>query len=159
MTRRLSGMINCKSCQMLSLRDSGDAPLWDNIYRAAHWDLVHNYNTSLPGWLALVARRHVATIAELTPAEAVELGRLLPLVSQALQQVVGCQKTYVVQFADHPDHPHVHFHVIPITADLPAEKRGPGVFSHLGAAEEERVSQAAMNEIAAKVRDVLLLIG
>jgi diadenosine tetraphosphate (Ap4A) HIT family hydrolase len=57
----------------------------------------------------------------LTPDEAAELGRLLPVVSQALQKAVGCQKTYVVQFAEHPEHPHVHFHVIPITADLPAE--------------------------------------
>jgi diadenosine tetraphosphate (Ap4A) HIT family hydrolase len=148
-------MRNCKSCQMRALRDSGDAPLWDNIYRAVHWDLVHNYNTSLPGWLVLVARRHMATIAELTPDEAAELGRLLPAVSQALQQVVGCQKTYVVQFADHPDHPHVHFHVIPITADLPAEKRGPGVFGYLGVPEEERISEMTMNEIAARVRDFL----
>jgi diadenosine tetraphosphate (Ap4A) HIT family hydrolase len=152
-------MGNCKTCQMLALRDSGEAPLWDNIYRTPYWDLVHSYNTVLPGWLVLVARRHIATIAELTPDEAAELGRLLPVVSQALQKVVGCQKTYVVQFAEHPEHPHVHFHVIPITADLPSEKRGPGVFSHLGVAEEERVSKAAMNEIAAKVRDVLLLIG
>jgi diadenosine tetraphosphate (Ap4A) HIT family hydrolase len=148
---------NCKSCQMLALRDSGEAPLWDNIYRAAHWDLAHNYNTSLPGWLALVARRHVATIAELTPDEAVELGRLLPLVSQALQKVVGCQKTYLVQFADHPDHPHVHFHVIPLTADVPAERRGPDIFTYVGVAEKERVSEATMNEIAAKIGDVLLL--
>jgi diadenosine tetraphosphate (Ap4A) HIT family hydrolase len=150
-------MNNCKSCQMLSLRDSGDAPLWDNIYRSSHWDLVHNYNTSLPGWLVVVARRHVASIAELTPAEAVELGRLLPLISQALQKAVGCQKTYVVQFTDHPQHPHVHVHVIPITADVPAERRGPGIFTYIGVAEKERVSEAAMNEIAAKIHDVLLL--
>jgi diadenosine tetraphosphate (Ap4A) HIT family hydrolase len=146
---------NCKTCQMLALRDSGDAPLWDNIYRTSYWDLVHSYNTALPGWLVLVARRHMGTIAELTPDEAAELGRLLPVVSQALQKVVGCQKTYVVQFAEHPEHPHVHFHVIPITADLTAEKRGPGVFSYLGAPEEERVSEMTMNEIAARVRDFL----
>lgn len=149
-------MGNCKTCQMLALRDSGDAPLWDNIHRTSYWDLVHSYNTALPGWLVLVARRHMATIAELTPDEAAELGKLLPLVSQVLQQVVGCQKTYLVQFADHPDHPHVHFHVIPITADLPAERRGAGIFTYVGVVEKERVSEAAMNEIAAKIRDVLL---
>jgi len=90
-----------------------------------------------------------------TPDEAAELGRLLPAVSQALQKVVGCQKTYVVQFADHPEHPHVHFYVIPITADLPAGKRGPGVFGYLGVPEEERISEMTMNEIAARVRDFL----
>jgi diadenosine tetraphosphate (Ap4A) HIT family hydrolase len=148
-------MNDCKTCQLIAKRDSGDAPLWDSIYRTAYWDLVHSYNTALPGWLVLVARRHIATIAELTPDEAVELGRLLPIVSQALQEVVGCQKTYAVQFAEHPEHPHVHVHVIPVTADLPAEKRGPGVFGYLGVAEEERISETAMNEIATGVRKAL----
>ena len=148
-------MSNCKTCQLIAKRDSGDAPLWDSIYRTAYWDLVHSYNTALPGWLVLVTRRHIATIAELTPDEAVELGRLLPVVSQALQKVVGCQKTYAVQFAEHPEHPHVHFHVIPVAADLPAERRGPGVFGYLGVAEEERISETAMNEIATGIRKAL----
>jgi len=155
MTVNQGNMDNCKTCRMLIQRDSGDAPLWDNIYRTPYWDLVHSYNTALPGWLVLVARRHMGTIAELTPNEAAELGRLLPVVSQALQKVVGCQKTYVVQFAEHPEHPHVHFHVIPITADLPAGKRGPGVFGYHGVPEEERVSETTMNEIATRARDFL----
>ncbi len=95
------------------------------------------------------------TIHELLADEAVELGKLLPVVSQALQEVAGCQKTYAVQFAEHPEHPHVHVHVIPVAADLPAEKRGPGVFGYLGVAEEERISETAMNEIAAGVRKAL----
>jgi diadenosine tetraphosphate (Ap4A) HIT family hydrolase len=56
----------CLTCDLVRRRDAGDAPLWDNIHRTAHWDVVHSYNTSLPGWLVLVARRHVAAIDELT---------------------------------------------------------------------------------------------
>ena len=155
MTVNQANMGNCKTCQMLAQRDSGDAPLWDSIYRTPYWDLVHSYNTALPGWLVLVTRRHMAAIAELTADEAAELGRLLPVVSQALQKAVGCQKTYVVQFAEHPEHPHVHFHIIPVTADLPVEKRGPGVFGYLGVSEDERVNETTMNEIATSVRDFL----
>ncbi|MCB0099933.1 MAG: hypothetical protein KDE46_29575, partial [Caldilineaceae bacterium] len=66
----------CHTCTLTARRDAGAAPLWDNIYRTAHWDVVHSFNTSLPGWLVLVARRHMAAVAELTAAEAAELGDL-----------------------------------------------------------------------------------
>jgi len=148
-------MSYCKTCELTSARDSGKAPLWDCIYRANYWDVAHAYNTALTGWLVLVARRHVAAIDELTPEEAAELGQLLRLVSVALKEATGCQKTYVVQFAEHPEHPHVHFHLIPRMANLPEEMRGPRIFAYLGVAEEERVSETVMNGIAKKVRHVL----
>ena len=148
----------CKTCQLVSERDLGKAPLWDCIYRTGHWDVVHSYNSSLAGWLVLVARRHIEAIAELTPEEALECGTLLRQVSIALQKVTGCEKTYVIQFAEHPEHPHVHFHVIPRMIDQPEEKRSTGIFNYLGVSEEERVSEATMNNISQKVRDILLKI-
>lgn len=147
---------HCKTCELISLRNSGNAPLWDSIYRTQYWDLVHSYNTSLPGWLVLVVRRHIEAIAELTPDEAVELGVWLGKASLALQQVVACPKTYVVQFAEHPEHPHVHFHIIPRMADQPEARRSTGIFTCLGVGEEERVDEAAMNDIAKKIREALL---
>jgi len=146
---------SCLTCELIAQRDAGDAPLWDSIHRSVYWDVVHSYNTSLPGWLVLVARRHVAAIDELTDEEAAELGLLLRRVSAALRVVTGCLKTYVVQFAEQAEHPHVHFHVIPRMADQPAERRGPGVFGYLGVPEAERVSEARMNAIAAEVRRLL----
>ena len=131
--------------------------MWDSIVRTSHWDIVHSYNTSLPGWLVLVARRHVAAIDELTDEEAAELGVLLRRVSAALRQVTGCVKTYVCQFAEQAEHPHVHFHVIPRHADQPAERRGPRVFTYLGVPDEEQVSEERMNAIAAQVRRLLRL--
>ena len=151
-------MTPCLTCDLVRRRDAGAAPLWDSIQRTAHWDLVHSYNTSLPGWLVLVARRHVAAIDELTEEEAAELGVLLRRVSATLRDVTGCAKTYVVQFAEQAEHPHVHFHVIPRMADQPAERRGPGVFSYLGVPEAERVSEARMNAIAAAVRQLLTAV-
>jgi diadenosine tetraphosphate (Ap4A) HIT family hydrolase len=142
----------CLTCALLARRDAGQAPLWDCIHRADSWDLVHSYNTSLPGWLVLVARRHVEAIDELTDEEAAELGVLLRQTSAALREVVGCTKTYVCQFAEQAEHPHVHFHVIPRLADQPAERRGPRVFGYLGVPEAERVSEAQMNAIAVQVQ-------
>ena len=145
----------CLTCDLVRRRDAGAAPLWDSIHRTTHWDLVHSYNTSLPGWLVLVARRHVVAIDALSDEEAAELGVLLRRVSAALRDVTGCAKTYVVQFAEQAEHPHVHFHVIPRLADQPAERRGPGVFGYLGVAETERVGEERMNAIAAEVRRLL----
>jgi diadenosine tetraphosphate (Ap4A) HIT family hydrolase len=146
----------CQTCELVARRDAGAAPLWDAIYRSQYWDVVHSYNTSLRGWLVLVARRHMAAIDEMSDAEAVELGRLLRRVSLALKEATGCVKTYVIQFAEAADHPHVHFHVVPRMADQPEDHRGPNVFRYVGVAEEERVGEARMNELAAQIQRILL---
>lgn len=148
-------MGSCKTCELIAARDAGTAPLWDSIHRTRFWDVVHSYNTALPGWLVLVARRHIAAIDEMTEDEAVELGVLMRRVSVALKEVTGCVKTYVIQFAEAAEHPHVHFHIIPRMADQPEDRRGPNVFGYMGVSGEERVSEAAMNEIAARVRHLL----
>ncbi len=143
---------HCLTCDLIARRDRGEAPLWDSILRTEAWDLVHSYNTSLPGWLLLVARRHVGAIDELTDEEAAELGVLLRQTSAALREVTGCVKTYVCQFAEQAEHPHVHFHVIPRLANQPDDRRGPRVFAYLGVPAAERVSEEAMNAIAERVR-------
>jgi diadenosine tetraphosphate (Ap4A) HIT family hydrolase len=102
-----------------------------------------------------VARRHVEAIDELTGEEAAELGSLLQQTSAALREIVGCAKTYVIQFAEAAEHPHVHFHVIPRMIDQPEERRSMGIFGYLGIPEEERVSEALMNHIAAQIRRII----
>jgi len=149
-------MTGCYTCELTARRDAGQAPLWDSIQRTPYWDIVHSYNTSLPGWLVLIARRHIATIDEMSEAEAASLGPLLRQVSIVLKTVTGCSKTYVVQFAEAPGHPHVHFHVIPRMADLPVKRRSTNIFTYLGVPQEERLSESQMNEIARKVQPFLM---
>jgi diadenosine tetraphosphate (Ap4A) HIT family hydrolase len=144
--------VGCRTCELVARRDAGRAPPWDLIVRTAGWDLAHADSTSVEGWLVLVLRRHVTAVAELTGGEAAELGPLVARVSRALHDVVGCTKTYVVQFAEHPDHPHVHVHVIPRSRDLPDEHQGPRVFGLLGVPEVRWVPEARRNAIAADVR-------
>lgn len=147
---------HCKTCELVNRRNAGEAPLWDSIHRTQFWDIVHSYNTALPGWLVLVARRHIEAIDELTADEAAELGTLLRRVSIALRKVTGCVKTYVIQFAEQADHPHVHFHVVPRMENQPEDRRATKIFGYLGVPEEERVTEASMNDIAAKIRGILL---
>lgn len=146
----------CQTCELVARRDRSEAPPWDAIYRSQYWDVVHSFNTSLEGWLVLVARRHIAAIEEMSEEEAVELGRLIRRVSLALKETTGCVKTYVIQFAEAPGHPHVHFHIVPRMADQPDDHRGPNIFRYLGVADEERVTEERMNELAAQIRQILL---
>ena len=144
----------CRTCELLERRDRGEAPLWDSIVRTALWDVVHCDDTSIEGWLVLVLRRHVTAVAELTEDEAVELGRLLRSTSRALADVTGCVKTYVVQFAEHPRHPHVHVHVVPRRAFDPDELEGPGVFAALGVGDGA-VPEARRDELGVALRAAL----
>jgi len=148
--------MTCKTCELIARRDGGGAPPWDSILRTPYWDVVHNYDTSLPGWLCLVVRRHLASIDELSETEAVELGQLIQRTSAALKQVVGCVKTYVLQFAEHEEHRHVHFHVVPRMGDQPEDRKSTKIFGYLGVPPEQRVGDDEMNEISAKVRELLL---
>ena len=142
----------CRSCELLARRNDGKAPLWDNIFRADCWDVVHAYNTSWLGWLVLVSRRHIVAIDEMSEAEAIELGILLRQVSQALKRQTGCAKTYVAQFAEAPIHPHVHFHVMPRHSDQAADDIGVKIFRHLGVCLEQRIGEDQMTAFARALR-------
>lgn len=146
----------CKTCELVSRRDANNAPLWDSIFRTQFWDVAHNYQTSLSGWLVLVVRRHIESIDELTQDESIELGILLRQVSLALKEITGCVKTYVIQFAEMAEHQHVHFHIVPRMANLPENRRGTNIFEYSGVPEEERVNEEVMNEIATKVQKFLI---
>ena len=98
-----------------------------------HWRVAHAFNTALPGWLVLLPRRHVTAVHDLTNAEASALGTWQVSLSQALRSITGCAKTYIDQFAEAEGFAHVHFHIVPRTAELPQEQRGPRVFELLRA--------------------------
>lgn len=103
----------------------------------------------------LVLRRHAATLAEMTAEEASELGTLVRLTSRALAEVTGCAKTYVAQFAEDPQHRHVHFHVIPVPHDNPDELRSYRIFARLGVPKDQQVPEERLNELAAAMAAAL----
>lgn len=151
-------MTDCLSCRRISERDRGEAPVWDSVYRSQFWDLAHAYNTSYLGWLVLIARRHIEALDELTAAEAAELGSLLREVSLALKRRTGCQKTYIMQFAESRDHPHVHFHIVPRMPDQAPADIACRAMRHLGAPMRERCDEREMNAMALAIRRQLSLM-
>jgi hypothetical protein len=75
--------------------------------------------------------------------------------SQALHQVVGCQKTYIAQFAEAEGFAHVHFHIIPRSPDLAEELRGPRIFQMMRADEDALVTEQRRDQIARELGDYL----
>jgi diadenosine tetraphosphate (Ap4A) HIT family hydrolase len=68
-------MADCYACDVTAQGDS--APLWERIYGDEHWRVAHAYDSSLLGWLIVLARRHVESLADFTEQEAASLGPLL----------------------------------------------------------------------------------
>jgi diadenosine tetraphosphate (Ap4A) HIT family hydrolase len=132
-----------------------ELPPHERITVDDHWRVAHAVRCALPGWLVLLPRRHVLAIAELTDGEAAGLGTWQVRLSRALHAVTGCAKTYVVQFAEAARFSHVHFHVIPRMADLPADRCGPKVFEFLTQPAEHAVTRDHMNGVAADLAQYL----
>jgi diadenosine tetraphosphate (Ap4A) HIT family hydrolase len=148
--RFVAGCFSCKQ----AMRGAA-LPVRERIYDDGLWRVAHAFNSSLPGWLVLLPWRHVSAIAELTVDEAAWLGPLLHRLSQALHAVVGCPKTYVMQFAEAEGFSHVHFHVVPRMAGWPREWKGPRVFHFLGEDETTWVPTDEMDRIGLAVREYL----
>jgi diadenosine tetraphosphate (Ap4A) HIT family hydrolase len=141
----LSG-VDCLSCRN---NDQIDAlPPRERVAADAHWRVSHAFNSALPGWLVLVPRRHVTAIADLTDDEAAALGPWQVRLSRALHAVTGCQKTYLVQFAEQAGFEHVHFHLVPRMPGLPDTHRGRNVFQYLIPAPGRGISEGERDEVA-----------
>ena len=145
--------VGCHTCEASAAWP--DLPPRESIVVTDDWRVAVSFNTALAGWLVVVPRRHVTAIHELTPAEMAPFGPMLTDVSRALTEVTGCEKTYVMQFAEHPEHRHVHFHVVPRMPDWPEEVLGPGVFHFLQQAEADQLTDAERDDIARRLRAAL----
>jgi diadenosine tetraphosphate (Ap4A) HIT family hydrolase len=147
---RAADHMDCYACHN---NDQFDAlPPQERVAADAHWRVAHAFNTALPGWLVLVPRRHVTSVADLTDAEAAVLGSWQVRLSRALRDVTGCVKTYVVQFAEQGGFEHVHFHVVPRMADIPDDRRGPAVFGYLNPPPGQGIDAQQRDELAAALR-------
>jgi diadenosine tetraphosphate (Ap4A) HIT family hydrolase len=122
------------------------------IWLTSGWRVAHSFNSALLGWLVVVPRRHIESIHELDELESIELGQLLQRTSRALVDVLGCQKTYVMMFAEAQGFNHVHFHVVPRAHDLATDHRGSAIFEYLKRPESEWVSLGEQNALAVALR-------
>ncbi len=139
-------------CIVCAENARADLPPRERVLVTDHWRVAHAFDTSLPGWLVLDAREHVAALDELPPAAHAELGELLGRLSAALRAETGCAKTYVMQFSEAAGFGHLHVHLVPRMPDLPDDARGPAVFRYLGpGADGEQVGPEERDAIALRL--------
>ena len=142
----------CGTCR--GVRRELDAP-GPVVYEDRLWHLDHMTRPiAMAGWLVLKPKRHVESIADLTPGESRTLGPLLARTASALQRATGTQKVYVGLFAEARDFPHIHFHLIPRPRRLPPRLRGPLIFE-LMRTEKDRAPLRDAVRIAEAVRRAL----
>jgi diadenosine tetraphosphate (Ap4A) HIT family hydrolase len=120
------------------------------IHEGRYWVVDHAYPTRLPGWLVLVLKRHAEALHDLSSEETAEMGDLIRRACQVLRAVTGCQKEYVLLYAEAPHFAHLHVHVVPRATDLPDDLRGPRVFGLLSA--EDAVPPEAIRALSEELR-------
>ena len=149
------GMSDCYSCRQ-NEQDLGTLPSRERVYDDGLWRVAHSFNSALAGWMVVVARRHITSLAELTPTEAAVLGPLLRALSSAMEQKLQAKKAYVMFLAEAEGFGHVHIHVVPRPVDLPPERRGAHIFDYLGQPEAVWVPANEMDRIADEMRPLLI---
>jgi diadenosine tetraphosphate (Ap4A) HIT family hydrolase len=109
-------MSNCYTCGVLAGRHSAPG---GTIYEDACWEVGHISDpVLLPGYLIIKLRRHCEHLADLTPEEAATLGPVVQRTCLALARILNPAKIYVCSFGEGVQH--IHFHVIPSMAGMPA---------------------------------------
>ena len=120
----------------------------------------HAEPAGVPGWMLLVARRHVAGPAHFDDREAAAFGPTLRHLERVLEQVTGALRIYTAAMGE--SHPHFHAHMVPRYATMPRDAKAWSVFDlqrAVGAgevaidrAEIARISEAYRQTLAAAPR-------
>lgn len=112
----------CLACRL----NAGEIPVPGNtIYSDDHWAVDHGLApdattscASLKGHMVIRARRHVEHVYLLTDEELLFFGLLLHDVAEAVARAMRPERVHVCSFGESVRH--VHWHVIPRYAGMPA---------------------------------------
>jgi diadenosine tetraphosphate (Ap4A) HIT family hydrolase len=106
----------CSVCDELAGRIAAPGGV---VYQDAWWEVAHHTGPwTEPGELIVKARRHVDSMASLTPEEARALGPILKAAVGAIERVIRPERVYVASYNERVRH--VHFFLLPRTSSLPA---------------------------------------
>ena len=105
----------CLGCEVNEGRIS---PPGGPIYVDELWQADHELTPLLRGYVILKPRRHVHYFSDLTEAETDAFGPILRRLLRAMRAALDPERVYVASFAETVHH--LHFHLIPRYADMPA---------------------------------------
>jgi len=120
------------------------------ILRTALWQADHELGPLLRGYVILKPVRHVHEFADLTDEETGTFGPTLRDLLAAMRRVLQPERIYVNSFAETVHH--LHFHLIPRYADLPA--LGPELLPDVFAGRWRTDVQTA-SDVAAQIRGAI----
>ena len=133
--------VTCGVCATLS----GPKRL-EPIYEDELWHLRHDEAPSgVPGWLMLIARRHVGGPAHFNVPEASSFGPLLCRLEKALEEVSGALRVYTAALGE--SWPHFHAHLIPRYSTMPRDAKAWSVFDLQRAARAGEIPPADPLEV------------
>jgi len=129
------------------------------IVETEHWLVDHTIGSLGVGTLIVKPKRHVVHVAELTPAEAAELGPLLREVSAAVTKVADPDQVYISLWSHQGGTPvHIHFVVQPVTRAAMNELGVVGPYLQVALFDRgEPPDDEAAAAFARRVREALAL--
>ena len=89
------------------------------VYENTYFKLVHCRDCFIAGYLILLPKQEVTSIAELLEPAQQQLGPTLAIAQRVLQTVINPQKIYSLSFNEKVSS--LHFHIFPRTQELLAE--------------------------------------
>lgn len=99
---------DCALCQT----DGGEV-----LWRGAYWRLVAVNDPGYPGYVRLIANRHVTELTWLAKPEREQLFKLVTAIEQHLRQHLQAKKFNHASLGNHT--PHFHWHIVPRWQDDP----------------------------------------
>lgn len=146
-------MPDCPIC--LSIATSG-SPQGEELARRRHWRArSHPSPAPLAGWVILDLLRHAEGIDALLPEEALELASLLVDATAAVKAATGCDRVYLLAFAEAV--PHLHLHLAPRHA-ADACTRSWAIadrYRRVAAGEDPAAGEVACASAAARIGELL----
>lgn len=122
------------SCLACDLTSGAVALPGGTLHRGRGWLVEHCVGPWGLGTLVVKPGRHVVAMADLTDAEAAELGPLLRLAARVAGQVVEAEQVYVCLWSHADAVPgHIHYVVQPVTGEQVAAAglHGPALQMHM----------------------------
>jgi diadenosine tetraphosphate (Ap4A) HIT family hydrolase len=127
------------------------------IHEDEFWIVSHHTGPYTdPGELMVKARRHSESVAELSQPEATALGPVLRAAVTAIERVVRPERVYMASYGERQRH--LHFYLLPRTANLPAGhvisdvyRRARTMMRRWGVARNP--TAAARAEVAGRIRE------
>jgi histidine triad (HIT) family protein len=145
----MSDPTGCAVCA--SLADPGRRP---PIFEDDLWHLRHDdAPAALPGWLMLIARRHVGGPAHFDDREARAFGPTLRQFSKLLEEESGALRIYTAALGE--SSPHFHAHLVPRYAEMPKGAKAWAAFDLQRAARAGEIpaaDPAAVERICGSLR-------